>query len=104
MTEYTFLSDHNLQFSMESSKGVLLADKNMTASKSVYNKLKLLNSAKAPGSDGKANWVLKEYAEILCSFTYFKFDKCIICRNKVATGLEACKPIYITHSGAIQNR
>ena len=30
-------------------------------------KLKSLNSGKAPGPDGLANWILKEYADILAS-------------------------------------
>ena len=50
---------------MDFSEDVLVADMNITSSESVRAKLKSLNSGKAPGPDRIANWVLKEYADIL---------------------------------------
>ena len=67
MTEYSPLSNYDLQILMESSEDVPPVGMNMTSSMCVYNKLKSLNSAKTPGPDGIANWVLKEYAETLGS-------------------------------------
>ena len=49
---------------MDTSEDVSVADINITSSESVRAKLKSLNSGKAPGPDGIANWVLKEYADI----------------------------------------
>ena len=40
-------------------------DTAITTTVSIYNKLKKLNSAKAPGPDGIPKWILKEYADML---------------------------------------
>ena len=67
MTKYDHLSDYDLQILMESSEDVPPVGMNNTSSKSVYNKVKSLNSSRAPYRDGIADWVLKEYAESLAS-------------------------------------
>ena len=86
--------------------------------KSVYKKLKSLNSSRAPYRDGIADWVLKEYAESLAS-PISNLLNSFVYRTKVTTGLETRKyysnserethywnqqasQSYITHSDAVQ--
>ena len=67
MTKYDHLSDYDLQILMESSEDVPPVGMNNTSSKSVYNKVKSLNSARASCRDGISDLVLKGYAETLAS-------------------------------------
>ena len=67
MKEFCPLNDLDLQKLIDTSEDVSHVDMNMTSPESVHSKLKSLNSGKAPGPDGLANWILKEYADILAS-------------------------------------
>ena len=67
MKGYRPLNDLDLQMLIDTSEDVSHVDMNMTSPETVHSKLKSLNSGKAPGPDGIANWVLKEYADILAS-------------------------------------
>ena len=67
MKEYSPLSECDVQSLIDSSEDVSYAQMNLTTPESVYNQLKSLNPGKAPGPDGIANWVWKDYANILAS-------------------------------------